>query len=195
MAHDRLPFIVIPQENNISSSFLIDTGASPCLIKASHVEKENINHNNKITIKGISGSPFTTIGTTIIKILNTDTLCHIIPDSTDLIEDGLLGSEFFNKNKAEINYEKKYLKVGDKYCSFGEIYSIEPRCEQILHLPVSETNEKDGYIHTLDLGEGVYGRSCLVHANNGKAYLKIFNTTEEKVKIICPELELEEFEV
>lgn len=174
-------------------TFLLDSGAAPCLIKKSKISDSKINDKEKIDIKGIAGPTFSTLGTININVLGELTKCHVIPSEIDLKEDGLLGSDFFNKSGAKINYRKKRLEIKNSYCAFGEVQVIPARCEKICYISVSEKTEKDGYIPMLDMGPGLFCGKCIVRAKDGKALLKVFNTTFEDKKLIFPTIEMQDF--
>lgn len=123
----------------------------------------------------------------------------MIPDEVAIIQDGLLGSDFFKMYSAKINYAEKRLEIGRDWCGFeepsdGEVHVIPERSEKVICISVTDEAEKDGYIPPLHMSQGVYGGKCLVHSKKRKAYMTVYNTTQKEVRLKFPEITLRDFE-
>ena len=63
-----------------------------------------------------------------------------------------------------------------------------------MHIKVANPEIKEGYVPRLNVTKGVYLKDALVTVRDKKAYLQIFNTTDEEEKIYVPTIKIYEFE-
>lgn len=186
--------------------FLIDTGASVCAIKKSSVPKNiNINAENKIKVKGVSGSTIA-IGTICLNFC----LCKeffqefLVLKSFSREFDGILGGNFFNRYNAIINYEKSTLiltKNGEKinvllFANGSQRHIIPPRCEKIIYCKVND--QSDYVVTNEELCDGVYTASTIVRSHEKKIPVKVLNLRNESVciKNFVPKLsKLEDYNI
>ena len=95
----------------------IDTGAGRNLIKQNAVNpKLPIDEEIVLKLTGINNLSLFTIGQVQINIQGYPTILNIIPNEIPVDEDGVLGSEFFRKNKVNINY------TGPQKIKWNELY-------------------------------------------------------------------------
>ncbi|KAK9874413.1 hypothetical protein WA026_002760 [Henosepilachna vigintioctopunctata] len=122
--------------------FLLDTGSSVNIIFSECLGNEVINTRNKSILKGICGST-ESLGNTSLELSKPGSekfIVHFeIINSFDYNISGILGSKFFYKYGAIINYEDKTLEL--KYINIDldiqsngqhtEDIILPPRCEII----------------------------------------------------------------
>ncbi|CAG5093396.1 Protein of unknown function [Cotesia congregata] len=65
---------------------------------------------------------------------------------------------------------------------------VPRRSESTFYINVKNPEVSQGYIPRLKIGKG----SCLVKVKNGRAYLQIYNTTNNEVGIKIPTLNVQE---
>ncbi|CAG5096807.1 Protein of unknown function, partial [Cotesia congregata] len=76
----------------------------------------------------------------------------------------------------------------------GVMY-IPPRSESTFFIEVQNPEVREGFIPKLRICKGVFAGNCLVRINNmNRAYLQIYNTTEEEVAVKIPNLAVREIE-
>ena len=79
---------------------MIDTGAGRNLIKPNSVNPNlPIDGERVLKLTGINNLPLFTMGQIQRNILGYPTILNRIPNKIPIDEDGVLGSEFFRKNK------------------------------------------------------------------------------------------------
>lgn len=172
--------------------FLLDTGASVSVIFSECLlPNECINKSKNIKIQGISGSTFS-VGTAKILFLISDVkIKHdfLVVDKFIPGIQGVLGSDFFVKYSANINYEtclfsfyhntvKKSIPMlsNSDYC-----LSIPPRSEVIKFCKVDY--EGDCVILSEELCDGVFVASIIAKAENGEIAVRFLNVNEREVSI------------
>ena len=117
---NTIPYIILSTEGLKSHiDMMIDTGAGSNLIKQQGV-KANIKVNKSECLKptGINEHPVFTLGQITINIFGYLTTLNIIPNEVPIEHDGILGTEFFRKNNAKINYAEKQLEINNKIYPF-----------------------------------------------------------------------------
>ena len=97
----------------------IDTGAARNLTKQEVLNPEiPINSQNVLKPIGINDLSLYTLGQVKINIFGYPTIFNIITNEVWVEEDRVLGSEFFQGNKVNINYTSKCLKIENHCCPF-----------------------------------------------------------------------------
>lgn len=197
--------------NNSQFKLLIDTGANVSLIKYETVVKNKLDYDTstQVTLNGLSpNSPISTIGTTIVQpnihghIFNLK--LHIVPSQANVPFDGLIGNDFLKIENAEINFNKRLLKIDSlpfpitiHYdCSINDVtHQLPARSESIIQVNISNPHVKEGISPKMQLYEGVFLAKSVVKVNdNNKAITTILNTTDQTLKVSNITLELEEFD-
>ena len=89
-------------------SFMLDSGSEVNLARLHVVPDENlINRDHTYVLNGIGASPTPCLGTIRLKVAGYETEFLVVPDSFPIPFAGIIGSEFFTKTKAKINFEDK----------------------------------------------------------------------------------------
>ena len=87
---------------------MIDTGAGSNLIKQQAVKTNvKINEFESLKLIGTNEHPVLALGQITINIFGYLITLNIMPDEIHIEHDGILGTEFFRKNNAKINYAEK----------------------------------------------------------------------------------------
>ena len=128
------------------------------------------------------------MGQVQINILGYPTILKLIPKEVPIDEDRVLGSEFFRENKVNINYLSKCLEIQNKQYPFEstQILTIPATTVTKFYIPIENTEESEGYIPRLHIGEGIYAEDAIVKNCKGKAYIKFANTNEIPVTTSIP---------
>ncbi|CAD6234233.1 GSCOCG00012378001-RA-CDS, partial [Cotesia congregata] len=103
---------------------------------------------------------------------------------------------FFATRGAKIDYKNKLLKMDGEKFPFRQANRVEngvmyipPRSESTFFIEVQNPEVREGFIPKLRICKGVFAGNCLVRINNmNRAYLQIYNTTEEEVAVKIPNL-------
>lgn len=174
--------------------FLLDTGASICVVKNSSVNTNIPIYKNKSTkILGISGD-LQTIGTCNIQIHLENFIVpyefHVVPDNFPIPVEGIIGANFLLEFNAILDLEKFLLttKKGSNIihlpiCSHENIntISIAPRCEATYWLNTKHTEARVFYPQ--QLCENVFMAGSLSTAINGKIPIRILNARDTTVTL------------
>lgn len=173
-------------------TLLLDTGASVSVIFANYVKhKLPINTDKKIKINGIAGSTVSLGSANILLDINNVQINHeflVVNDFGNGMH-GVIGSDFFIKYSATIDYEKfefSFWSGSRKICvplkSNCDYYmSIPPRCEITKYCWVD--SEEDCVVIPGELCEGVYVAGVLVRPNNRMIPVRVLNVNEREIKI------------
>lgn len=171
--------------------FLLDTGASISCIFADYVESCQIDTSSKIKIKGVTGSTFS-LGTASISFyIKNEKFKHnfCVVDKFDSSIHGVLGSDFFIKTGAVINYEEFVISFYSEnreittalQSSSDEYTIIPPRCEVIKYCYTESADEC--VILNEELCEGVIVASIIVKPEKNFIPVKILNVNEREVRL------------
>lgn len=174
--------------------FLLDTGASICVIKNSSVNTNIPIYKNKSTkILGISGD-LQTIGTCNIQIHLENFIVpyefHVVPDNFPIPVEGIIGANFLLEFNAILDLEKFLLttKKGSNIIhlpirSHEDIntISLAPRCEATYWLNTKHTEARVFYPQ--QLCENVFMAGSLSTAINGKIPIRILNARDTTVTL------------
>jgi len=122
---------------------------------------------------------------------------HVVPDTFQIREEGILGNDFLGRYSAIINY-----KTGQVECNGSKIQIkirdsivISARYISTSYVKISNPEIKTGLISRLYLGEGICGGDALATNRNGIAYIKITNTRETDEIVMIPSVKLEDYEI
>ncbi|XP_034946183.1 uncharacterized protein, partial [Chelonus insularis] len=181
---------------------MIDSGASPNLLKFSYVnDPTTIDKSKIVELHGIANVPIKTLGRVKVKLFNKETVCHVIPDTLSIPHAGLVGSRFFATHGVKIDYKNKVMKVDNVKYPFKKANRVEdgvmcipPRSESTFFVKVKNKNIVEGYVPRLKACKGVFLGDCLVRVNDGRAYMQVFNTTENEVGLKIPTLFIQSVE-
>lgn len=172
---------------------LLDTGASISAFFTNSINKtlQNIDYSNKIKINGVSGYTSSCGNANITLNVGTGQFCHnfFIMDSFDDSIDGILGSDFFEKHRATINYEtseisffiedeKTVLKMKSKSDNFVK---IPPRC-QYIHYFKTDLNQ-DGVIFPEEIADGIFIAGSIVRPKDNLIPVQILNVNDKEVTL------------
>jgi hypothetical protein len=185
-----LNYILIKYNANYLK-FLIDTGATISCIFSEYVHVRDIKNSPKITIKGVAGSTESAGSANILFTINSEQFRHdfcIVKKFDDSIQ-GVLGSDFFCKVAAIIDYEKFVISLHSQntkitvplHSSSEEYTVIPPRCEVIKYCYVSYENEC--IVVNEEVCEGVIVASIIVKPENNLIPVKILNVNEREIRL------------
>lgn len=171
----------------------------------------------KIELRGINNSkePTYTLGTInldlqISNFFSKSHNFHLIPRSTNVPLDGLLGMDFLRKHNASINYNHNFIQIYGKsfplkYTFDNEeiennqktenkpLFVLQPRSETLIEFDVLNPGIKEGIVPQVNYPiDGVYLAKSIVKVNkNNKAITSVINTNESPVNIMQLQLNLE----
>lgn len=176
---------------NTSGKFLIDTGSTINIVKESALRNgKYIDRERTYAVTGITNEIVRTYGQTLIKLNNKAQNFQIVRDDFPINCDGILGSEFFNSNKAVISFQERAMIVGGRKIPFYEdLIELPPRSRQLVQVRVSNKALTQGYLPPLTLGEGIFAGNALVKCEKGLALIFAINTTDELIKIARPNVQ------
>lgn len=163
------------------------------LIRRQKVPKEaKSNAAYTLIIRGITKEPMQTLGSVNIKMLGEDTEFHILPDSFALPSDGILGTSFFEQHNATIDYGDRAVHCDTITIPFFEQEIVECKARTVmpLHAVITNPEVKTGYLPFQKFCEGVYFGDDIVTNSQGRAYLEVFNTTDNDLDLVVPHVEL-----
>lgn len=182
------------QYNNRFFRFLIDTGASISALFLRYVEssKELINYADNITIKGIGGTTMSQGSVEIALQMNDKYFPHkflLLDVAVDGEMHGILGSDFFEKYNAVINYEffTFTLKFEDMTIEvpleskLEDYIEIPARCEVIKYISVQ--TKEDCVVFAEEISKGVFVGSSIARSTENVIPVKFLNTRDNSVKI------------
>lgn len=181
------------------TNFLLDSGADVSLIKISQL-KDFTKYNKDIIykLKGITDSIIETLGSIQLTILLKTRIIlfnfHVVPDSFPLSVDGIIGRDFLQYYKANINYSNNYLTVCNESIPMftPQRYQpiiLQPRTETVCKIIINNSQSNNNYeaiCEKTELKPNVYLPSALLHCNEFISYAAIVNLNEEPVEILNP---------
>lgn len=175
----------------------MDSGSGPNILKKQFL-KPNIpvDRNEILQLTGITAHHVTTLGLAQIDILGRPVAFHLVEDKFPIPQDGIIGSDFFNQFKANVNYKLNQLEWDDIKIPFEpkEILTIPARANSQIYIQIANPELKEGYVPKLSLAKGVYLGNSLVSVQNGKAHLRVINTNEEDYDVFVPTIQIFEFD-
>ena len=131
---------------------MIDTGAGSNLIKQQAVKTNvKINKYEFLKVTGINEHPVFTHGQIRINIFGYLTTLNITANEVPFEHDGILGTEFFRYNDANIDYAQKQLEINDKIYPFEmqETILVPARTISDFYVNIKNSEEKKGFIPQL----------------------------------------------
>ncbi|KAH9628335.1 hypothetical protein HF086_005785 [Spodoptera exigua] len=171
---------------------LIDTGASISLVKLSSLTNVPELSREIAKIKGFNNTNThsETLGTRQLHFnLNNNRReykFHLVDDNINLEYDGIIGSDFLNHFKANIDYTSQSINICGQILGINYIqptYVIPARSEAVIECAVSNYSREhyknnEGLLLDHSISEGVYITNCLVHIKPNKRIIVTFlNTT------------------
>lgn len=177
---------------NCSYSWLVDSGATICAVRHSHIQQFNLPIvEENISINGIGGSVLAIGYVYLNLLLGGTTVSHrfYVFDSLPCRANGILGQDFLDRFKGVLDFQNKCLilyPVQDDNVTLPFMYqrnsfTVEPRCESIHYLHTNITEEC--VICSKEIKDGVYLASSIAEPQNGLIPIKILNTTENVISI------------
>lgn len=153
--------------NDVDLKFLIDTGASLCILKYEHIPK-NVNViRDKLKIKGVGGVLFSE-GYVYLKLKTQQLIFEqkfYVFKNLSCISNGIIGKNFLSRYKCLIDFKsnqlsltthEKSVRMALRTARRAEVFTIPARCEKIQYI---ETNFKsDCIIKSEELCDGVFWR-------------------------------------
>ena len=121
-----LPYI----ESQISSvqnplKLMLDTASELNVLKVGSIPVNAIiNTEDLILLKGIDSTIIPATGTLRFKILNHEVIFIIVRECFSIPFDGILGSQYFLKPKARIDFENDILLIGNKIIKFQKNHNL-----------------------------------------------------------------------
>ena len=176
---------------------MIDSGADVNLIKIGCLNSStSFNKFHNLILQGISSKSITTLGSTNILIFGKETEFHLVPDDTPFPQHGILGTGFLRAHNAILDFQNKCLAYNNTCIPFAEATSVllQPRSVTPFQCYITNPEMKTGYIPPQKCEKGIYLGDAIVTNSKGKAYLPIFNTTEQTHKVDIPAVVLQEFD-
>lgn len=177
------------------TSFMIDTGAAPNLIKRSLLNPDSkIDANAFILLSGITDNKIKTLGTTDIEYLGHKIKLHVVENKFPISQGGILGSDFL-RNATKIDYSKQCVVWQGTAIPFidQEIVTIPARTRTTFPLRV-RNDITEGYVPRINIDTDVYLGDAVVTNRMGKAYIGIINASEKDCEVILPSVEIQEIE-
>lgn len=172
--------------------FLIDSGANISVIFSNYVNKsEIINTLNRAKINGISGYTYSLGSANIKFILNNKQITHefFIVENSNINVHGVLGSDFFLKHGAVIDYEKfafSFWLGNEKVIvplesEYDHYISLPSRCEVITYCDYNEIG--DYVVRPEELCEGVFVAGIIGKIKGNKIPVRLLNVNDREIKI------------
>lgn len=211
-----LPHVLLKTNmNNKPLRFLIDTGSTISIVKLSSLLNQPVLGPDIITIKGISDNDSTceSLGSIELgfeyQISSTSKIMfgfmfHAISDTINLYYDGIIGSDFIQNFKIDIQYSTNSLNLQSyliPICFSKPSYIIPPRSEMVIECSVSNylselEQQKEALVLDQKICEGVFLANCIVSLKpNNRVNVTVLNTTESEIVIDNFEVRLTPFEL
>ncbi|KAL4708112.1 hypothetical protein ACJJTC_009891 [Scirpophaga incertulas] len=87
------------------------------------------------------------------------------------------------KNINLLNCNKNIRTYKRTPCIIIDKLSLKPRCEQIVHLKISNFHSNFGIINKAEIADGVFIANCIVKINNGKVITSVLNTSDKSITV------------
>jgi len=176
---------------------MIDSGSDANLLKKECINPTiDIDEKDKIILQGISTDPVSTLGSASITLLGRKIKFHLVSDDISFAPHGILGTGFLREHNCMIDFKRKCLHYGNSRLPFVKIERVKlaPRSVTPFHINVTNPELRAGYIPLVKSTKGVFFGNAIVSNIDGKAYLPIFNTSEQACELEIPSLSLQEFD-
>ena len=191
--------------------FLVDTGAQVSLCKYESIKEGSVYDPGKVVdVRGISCSTERTLGEIALRLSteNHETThnFHVVGDGIRIPYDGILGQDFFASKKANIDFQKREIVMGDVKLKFDErvrsdeqgkqiTIVLKARCETIVKMPTTSRELKVGLLKKTELLPGIIMAETLTVVREGGCLTSILNMNDEEVSVSLPVVTLEECDV
>ena len=196
--------------NNKSVQFLLDSGAhiSVCsqkfLSKVQNTSKWSLQKSDIQNIIGVGGEVHKVLGTVILPIQFGDiTIYHKFYVFKQLHYEAILGIDFLNEHKANLNFSNQTLSLPSIHVdvpltsTVPDIgtgrskykVTISPKSEVWLPITVSNTKQKEPIVALLEPSKDLHshtpliGSRCLVTIHHGQCMYRLLNPHAVPVKI------------
>jgi len=123
-------------------------------------------------------------------LLGQITKLHLLSDNTNFPYDGILGNKFLRDKSVGLRYN--YTEI--PFVKMEKIH-IGKRSVTPFYINITNPEKRIGYIPRCFIADNIYLGDAIVSNTNGRAYLKLFNTSEEEYEIKIPYVELQKFEI
>lgn len=205
-------------ESNCSKSndgvlkFLVDTGASVSLIKASSLNKVSIDSTNSISLNGLSpNAPVLTAGETNIELsirgnkINVD--FQLLDSPTHIPFDGFLGDDFLRTHEAKIDYSNGMINLNsiplgiplqqNKPQSSALTITVNPRTETVVPIQLLNLhNVKEGIISAQFINSDdtlLIPHAMVKVQDRNQSFITVINRSIEPQTVPIPLLFIEPF--
>ncbi|CAH2090022.1 unnamed protein product [Euphydryas editha] len=187
-----LPYVKIQTSvNQDPLIFLIDSGASICVLKQNSITNPLKLQDKIIKVKGIDAKKDTirSQGCIEIKLNFTENLIishtfHAFEDM-ELPYDGIIGNDLFNKHNCRINYQSGLLEINNhkiQLCFDDPSYTIQPRTETVIESSVRNPELKEGLILNQNISDSLLVSNCLVKVkDNNRVNLTVLNVSDQEI--------------
>ncbi|XP_011859426.1 PREDICTED: uncharacterized protein LOC105556922 [Vollenhovia emeryi] len=100
------------------------------------------------------------------------------------------------EHHAVLDFQNNLLQYDNVRVPFAktEIVEVKPRSVTPAHVNVSNPENQTGYVSLLPTESGIYFGNALVTNSHGKAYLPVFNTTEQLYELEVPTVPLLDYD-
>ena len=187
---------IVSPDLKTKANLLLDSGSEINIIKKPALpESAIINEQEIIEVRGITATSLVTLGQTIIQVAGHPVTFHVVDDSLLINQDGILGSEFFAKYGARLDYGQKHIKWGDIYIPFDtkEKIIVPKRSSVPCTINIANPEENEGFIPKIEPIKGVYFGNAVVKNHKGRGYLRIINTTSRDYEFTVPTIVIKKF--
>lgn len=143
----------------------MDSGSGPNILKERCLRfTTSVNRDETLQLTGITAHHVTTLGLAQVDILGRPVDFHLVDNDFPIPQDGIIGSDFFNQFKVNVNYQLNQLEWEGVKIPFEskEILTIPARANSQIYIQVANPELKEGYVPKLNLTEGVYLGNTLV---------------------------------
>ena len=140
----------------------------------------------------------TILGEVFLNINGTSCSFQVVPDELPLPVDGIVGIPFLKDASIHLKEKQIYHPLGTFSFSPEQkkvTVHMNSRTKQLITLPVTNPDIKEGYLPIVNLGPGIYLGEVLVKVKENNVTLFCIITTTRKVQLTLPPLKLEEFEI
>jgi len=177
------------------TSFMIDTGAAPNLIKKRALRPDVKIRAETMALSGITDGNIETLGAVDIILKGHPVTLQVVDNNFPISQEGILGSDFLG-DETDISYSKQTITWRDQDLKFSrnKEITLPPRSRTIIPIRVTNTPLTEGYIPRLNISDNIYFGEALVRNHNGSVLIGIINTSEAVERIKLPKIQLEEIE-
>jgi len=176
---------------------MIDFGSGLNLIKQKCLNPHvTLDKTNPLYLQGIASETIVTLGAVSIPILGKLSEFYVLSDSMGFSQDGILGNKFLKERAVIVNYRDNFIQYEDMKIRFlnSNTIRLKGRTVTPCSFYIANPGRQIGYICRHTSAEGIYFGEATVVNDNGKAYMLVFNTSEEELIFNIPTVELQEYD-